>query len=322
MSGLKKLKHQIPEAPLSAVEQGSKESVRPAAAGTVVSVRDLHKTYRKGFIPRAHKVLRGVSFDVHPGKIVGFLGGNGAGKTTTLKCLLGLAFPEKGEVQFFGEPLSNRVKRRIGFLPERPYFYDYLTGEEFLIFYGRLSQKALTRADLRQRLTFLLKKLDLLHARDRRLRGYSKGMLQKIGVAQALIHRPDLVILDEPMAGLDPDGRFYVSEMIRECAREGATVFFSSHLLNDVERLCDDLIVLKDGVLSFEGPTQDLVNRMGTEVSVYYVLNGRREKLRLSDGAEMNKKLAELLEQKAQIVEVLSRHSLEEAFVKWGLRGD
>ena len=169
---------------------------------TILSVRNLKKSYRKGAFGKPVNALKGVSFDVQAGSITGFLGANGAGKTTTIKCLLGLSLPDSGEVRFFGSPeLTADSKRRIGFLPERPYFYEYLTGREFLKFYGQLSAR-ISSSELNQRIDNLLKRVGLQFAGDRQLRGYSKGMLQRVGIAQALVHRPDFIILDEPMTGL------------------------------------------------------------------------------------------------------------------------
>lgn len=235
---------------------------------SILKVENLKKSFKKGFIPKTQQVLKGISFKLEPGTITGFLGANGAGKTTTMKCLLGLAFPDSGDIRFFGDQvLGPEVKRRIGFLPERPYFYEYLTGSEFLRFYGQLSGD-FTRNDLNSRIEHLLKRVDLWHAKDKKLRAYSKGMLQKIGVAQALIHKPELVILDEPKSGLDPDGRFYLSEIIKETAKEGASIFFSSHLLHDAEQLCQNLVIMKDGMVIYEGGTEALLKKMGNEKSL------------------------------------------------------
>ena len=210
----------------------------------------------------------------------------------------------------------------MGFLPERPYFYEYLTGQEFLNFYACISQTQMSRIQIKERIHFLLKKVDLLYAKNKRLRQYSKGMLQKIGLAQALIHSPELAILDEPMAGLDPDGRFYISEIMREAAQEGTAVFFSSHLLHDVERLCEKLIVLKDGVVSFEGATQELINKMGFCSVIFYVEKKKNKTLTAKSREDLKKKLSQLIEQGCMIEEVRPERSLEEAFVKWGLRGE
>jgi ABC-2 type transport system ATP-binding protein len=233
----------------------------------VLNVRGLRKTFRaspKGLQLRGRTVeaLKGVDFDIFAGTVTGFLGANGAGKTTTIKCLLNLAFPDAGEIRYFGDPqLTPEAKARIGFLPERPYFYEYLTGREFLRFYGELSERA-KGAALGKRIEELLERVGLAHAGDRPLRSYSKGMLQRIGIAQALIHSPEFVILDEPMTGLDPDGRIHVRDIIRETADAGTAVFFSSHLLPDAEQLCDHLVILKQGNLVYGGKTADLLGRV------------------------------------------------------------
>ncbi len=289
---------------------------------SILKVAQLEKSYRHGFIPKRHKVLNGVSFELPERSITGFLGGNGAGKTTTIKCLLGLAFADSGTVRFFGDQVINEaVKKRIGFLPERPYFYEYLTGLEFLEFYGQLSSQ-LRRRDLKQKSESLLKRVDLWHARDKKLKEFSKGMLQKIGVAQALIHDPELVILDEPMSGLDPDGRYYLAEIIRETAREGRCVFFSSHLLNDAEALCERLVIMRNGVVNYEGGLAPFLAKMGDTAIIRYLTSGHEETVRVESDAAVQDKLKELLNDGAQIVEVKKDRNLEQAFIKMGLRGD
>lgn len=287
----------------------------------LLQVRDLKKSYKRGFIPRRNEVLKGVSFSVPAGSVTGFLGGNGAGKTTTLRCALGLDYPDSGAAEFFGAPLNADSKRRLGFLPERPYFYEHLTGVEFLKFYASLTAKWKASA-LNERILTLLKRVDLVHAKDRPLRSYSKGMLQKIGVAQALIHDPELIILDEPMSGLDPDGRLALSQIIQETASKGTAVFFSSHLLNDMERLCQRLVVLKDGLCIFEGSTETLMEQgnAGTEIS--YLENGAVRSVRAGDPDDLQTRLKTLIAEGATIVEVRRvRASLEEIFVKMALRG-
>lgn len=290
---------------------------------SVLVVEGLQKSYRVGFWGTKNKVLNEISFKIEPGKITGFLGGNGAGKTTTMKCLLGLAFPDQGEISYFGGlPLNSEVKRRIGFLPERPYFYDYLTGEEFLQFYGQISTR-LTKKDLKARILDLLKKVDLVFAKDRSLRDYSKGMLQKIGFAQALIHDPDFVILDEPMSGLDPDGRYYLAELIKQTAYQGKAIFFSSHLLNDAEKLCEDLVIIKGGRVAYQGSTIGLLGKMHNEISITYSKEGELITEAVTDIALVQNKIDELRSQKLEIMEIVQdMASLEEAFVKVGLRGE
>lgn len=289
---------------------------------SVLKVSNLEKSYKKGFIPKSYPVLKGVSFDLPEHSVTGFLGGNGAGKTTTIKCLLGLATPNAGEVSFFGgKPLDAEVKQKIGFLPERPYFYEYLTGEEFLLFYGELSTN-LKRADILERINKLLKRVDLLHAKDKKLREYSKGMLQKIGMAQALIHDPEFIILDEPMSGLDPDGRFYIAEIIREMAKDGRCVFFSSHLLNDAEALCERLVILKNGVVSYQGPMETFISKMGGASVVQYFKSGQRVTEKIASDLALQKRLGELLQNGAQVESVRHDRSLEQAFIHMGLHGE
>lgn len=295
---------------------------KPWSFMPVLKVSQLEKSYRLGFIPKPHRVLHGVSFELPERSITGFLGGNGAGKTTTIKCLLGLAYPDAGTVRFFNnEELTEEIKKRIGFLPERPYFYEYLTGLEFLEFYGQLSTR-LKRNDLKEKSEKLLKRVDLWHARDKKLKEYSKGMVQKIGVAQALIHDPELVILDEPMSGLDPDGRFYLAEIIRETAREGRCVFFSSHLLPDAEVLCDRLVIMKSGVVTYEGGLEPFLAKMGEAAIIRYLANGREENLRVDSDSILQDELKKLLNQGAHIVDVKKDRNLEQAFIKHGLRGE
>ncbi|MBK9040233.1 MAG: ABC transporter ATP-binding protein [Bdellovibrionales bacterium] len=288
---------------------------------SVVTVRNLKKSFKKGFIPRRHEVLKGMSFDVAEGTITGFLGANGAGKTTTMKCLLGLVFPDSGQIEYFGsQPISQNIKRRIGFLPEHPYFYNYLTGFEFLRFYGELSANLKAR-DLKIRIESLLKRVDLVYAQNRKLREYSKGMLQKIGVAQALIHDPDFIILDEPMSGLDPDGRYYLAEIIKETAKMGKSVFFSSHHLLDAERLCEDLVILKSGQVVYQGKTEALLGSMESAATITYFDHGHKKVLSASSPNEIQLNLANLLKGGAQIFEVRQeRISLEEAFVRMAMR--
>ena len=288
----------------------------------VLEIIDLKKSYKKGFIPKTQEVLKGVSFTLGENTITGFLGGNGAGKTTTIKCMLGLARPDSGSILFFnGQPISESVKKKIGYLPERPYFYEYLTGQEFLNFYGQLSAQ-LTRPVLKSRIIELLKRMDLLHAKDKKLREYSKGMLQKVGVAQALIHDPELVIFDEPMSGLDPDGRFYIAEIIRQCAKDGRSVFFSSHLLPDAEALCQKLVILKNGLVSYTGPLENFLAKMGDAAIINYILQNKKMSVRVNTESELQEQLRKLMSENAKIESVRKDRSLEQAFIKMGLNSE
>lgn len=289
------------------------------SATPVLEVENLRKSYRNPLTRKKLEALKGISFKIQPGTITGFLGANGAGKTTTIKCLLELAFADAGEVTYFGEKgLTNEAKSKIGFLPERPYFYDYLTGREFLKFYASISGRV-SRAELANRITQLLERVGLSHAGDRPLRGYSKGMLQRIGIAQALIHRPEFIILDEPMTGLDPDGRHEVREIIREVAGQGTAVFFSSHLLPDAETLCEHLVILKKGELIYHGRTDALMNQMATSWKVTFKARSavEVESLIVKDVAQAQEKIDSLRAAGGSIIEVgPQKVSLEEIFVK------
>ena len=287
----------------------------------VLQIEKLKKTFKKDW-PSSVKteVLKGLSFSIQKGVVTGFLGTNGSGKTTTMKCVLGLIPFEGGKVSFFdNQSLCADVLKKIGFLPEQPYFYDYLTGEELLVFYGRLSVST-SVAELKSRARALLKKLDLYHAKDRKIRNYSKGMLQKVGLAQALIHEPEFVILDEPMAGLDPDGRLCVAELIQELSKKGTTVFFSSHLLYDVERLCSDLVVLKGGQSVYSGSVQKLLDQMkGQQREIVYWEKGKEYSLHVKTLQQCQEQLDSLRKRGCDIVKVgVDKKTLEQAFVEIG----
>jgi len=240
---------------------------RASAPDVVLRADDLAKTFRLGFFRKRVDAVRGVSFSVHRGEIFGFLGPNGAGKTTTLKMLMGLIFPSRGRAEILGRPVPDRqAKRRIGYLPETPYFYEYLTPEEFLDFAGALCD--LPAAVRRKRADALLARVGLDHARGRPLRKFSKGMLQRIGIAQALMGDPEVVVLDEPMTGLDPLGRKDIRDLILELGRAGKTVMFSTHILPDVEMTCDRVAIVAGGRLRSVGTLASLLSPrvLSTEV--------------------------------------------------------
>jgi len=221
-------------------------------------MRDVRKVFKTGFFLKKIEVLKGISFEVEKGEIFGFLGPNGAGKTTTIKILLGLIFSTTGQSTIFNENVLNVPnKRKIGFLPDSPYFYHYLTGQEFLEFYGQLF--SLGASERRKKVNLLLDLVGLEKAGKLQLRKYSKGMLQRIGLAQALINDPELVIMDEPMTGLDPVGRKDVRDIILRLKEEGKTVFFSTHILSDVEMICDRIAIVVQGKIKGQGLLSDIL---------------------------------------------------------------
>jgi len=223
-----------------------------------VVVRGVVKDFRPGLGVRRKRVLGGIDFTVRRGELFGFVGPNGAGKTTTLKILLGLIHATAGEASLLGHPAGEAAfRRQVGFLPENPYFYDFLTGREILHFYARLS--GVPREARGRRVGELLERVGLAHAADARLRTYSKGMLQRIGIAQALVHDPELVFLDEPMSGLDPIGRKEIRDLVLQLHAEGKTVFMNTHILTDVEMLCDRVAIIVQGRIRYEGRTEDFL---------------------------------------------------------------
>jgi ABC-2 type transport system ATP-binding protein len=210
-------------------------------------------------LPKTRRALHPFDLDVEEGETFGLIGPNGAGKTTTLKLLMGLVFPSQGEARILGRPLGDpAMKQQIGYLPEQPYFYDYLTGRELLNYFGQLFGLSRRERDARSR--ELLEKVGMTEAADVPLRKYSKGMTQRLGIAQALVNRPRLVLLDEPMSGLDPLGRREMSHLIRELRDSGVTVFFCSHILPDVEQLCDRVAILNRGHLVEAGRLTEIVD--------------------------------------------------------------
>lgn len=217
----------------------------------ILEVKGLNKKFRTDFYKKPTTVLKDVTFQIQEGRFVGFIGPNGAGKSTTIKCLLEFIFPDSGEIKLFGKDLSLEQRARIGYLPERPFFQEFLTGLEFLRLHWDLG--SMPRAKFEEKSKDILKLVKLTHAKDRKLKAYSKGMLQRIGIAQALICEPDFLILDEPMSGLDPDGRILVKQILRELKAKNMTVLMSSHLLEDVEELCDDLLIIHSGKLEHSG---------------------------------------------------------------------
>lgn len=227
----------------------------------VISIQNLTVLYKiKGIKTRLHKAVDGLSFDVARGEVFGFLGPNGAGKTTTIKVLLGFIKPTEGVARIFDintqEPIA---RQRIGYLPEQTDYYQFLTAEELLWFYAKIFK--IPKAEARLRIDSVLKLVELDGVRNKLIRTYSKGMQQRIGIAQALINEPDLLILDEPTSGLDPIGRMKVRQIIQRLKNEGRTVFFSSHELGEVETVCDRVLILAEGKLRAMGSVAELTTK-------------------------------------------------------------
>jgi ABC-2 type transport system ATP-binding protein len=296
----------------------------------VLELLDIHKSYRSHLSIRKYWILRGLSLSIREGEIFGAIGTNGAGKTTLIKLALGLIFPDAGVVRLFGEEISRvAIRRRIGFLPENPYFYDYLTGEEFLDFHARLF--GLPAAARRRRVRDLLERVGLANRGDRQLRLYSKGMLQRIGLAQALINDPEFVVLDEPMSGLDPIGRREVRDIILDLRARGRTVFFSTHILSDTEMICDRVGLLVKGSLKAVGTIDELVSQEVPywEVAVRGAVEGslpcgrvvsRRQDhilVRVDSQGDLRRLLSMLSGHGATLLSVTpARQSLEDLFIR------
>lgn len=262
------------------------------------------------------QILHDVSFEIPKGSVTGFVGVNGAGKTTSIKAILGFLNYQSGQINYFGEPgLTANVKERLGYLPERPYFYEYLTGREFLGFHWELQGKK-KGPEFLKREEEVLKSVDLERGRHTRLRQYSKGMLQRIGIAQAILHRPDFLILDEPMSGLDPDGRQLIKSIMRDLSKSGTTLFFSSHLLQDMEELCDRLVIIDAGKIIFSGRIGSLLDTQVGDVEIAFRLLGQEsiqhEKV---PSANLQNRIDELRRDKNEILWIARPQvSLEQAF--------
>ncbi len=223
-----------------------------------IEIKDIYKTFR-GLRGSRVDALKGVSFTVEKGEVFGFLGPNGAGKTTTIKTLLGLINVSSGQTRVMGyDAGSHHARKQVGYLPENPSFYDFLTGEEYLYFVAKAFD--MDDPEVREKSEKVLKLLELWTARNRPIRGYSKGMVQRLGLGQALIHDPDVYILDEPMSGLDPVGRALVKEIILSLKTRGKCVFFSTHITADVESVCDRVGIIVNGVLQCVATVGSILN--------------------------------------------------------------
>ncbi len=242
----------------------------------IIDLREIVKAYRRGLFQRSVPALRGLTLRVQPGEVYALIGPNGAGKTTSFRVLLGLVRPDSGTGSILGLPLGDpEARRRLGFLPETPCIYPYLTVAEFLLLAGRLSGVA----EPRRAASRAIERFELESLRDRPLRKLSKGQLQRVGIAQAALHDPPLLILDEPMSGLDPLGRAQIQDWIRSLRREGRTVLFASHVLADVEALADRVGILRRGTMALEGPAEELLRGTDSETEVEFALPEPQETL-------------------------------------------
>jgi ABC-2 type transport system ATP-binding protein len=300
----------------------------------LIAVEALHKVFRQGFFMRRVVAVKGVSFEVERGDIFGFLGPNGAGKTTTIKMLTGLIRPTSGRARVFGREVENpRARERVGFLPENPYVYPYLSPTEFVELCARLS--GLSARAARDRTRTVLAQVGVSYAADRQVRRLSKGMLQRTGLAAALVADPELLILDEPMSGLDPVGRKEVRDLILDERKAGRTIFFSTHILSDVETLCDRVSILRRGEVVVSGRLGDLLKREVRRTDVTLLRAGAPLLAELAAAGhtvrefgeraiveiEGSEKVADVLraalQAGADVSEVIPRHeTLEDLFVR------
>ena len=260
----------------------SKNRGMPAAA---IETENLSKEYPYGFLNLKKRMsLENLNLRVESGEVFGFLGPNGAGKSTTIKLLMRLIFPTSGRARILGKSIEDvSTHQVVGYLPEQPYFYDYLTAAELLDYFARFHR--LTASDRRERIERMLKKVGLETAKRIQLRKYSKGMLQRVGMAQAILHEPEVVVLDEPMSGLDPLGRREVRDIILELKREGRTVLFSTHILSDAEMLCDRVGVIVGGKLRGVGTPGEMVGMRTQGMEILFEVEGAAKKFALMDRA-------------------------------------
>jgi ABC-2 type transport system ATP-binding protein len=303
----------------------------------IIEINDLVKDYETGFFKKKKvRAVDGISLSVKGGQIFGFLGGNGAGKTTTIKILMSLLYPTSGSAKILGQDISDfTMHSRIGYCPENPYFYDYLTPRELLAYFGDLF--GIDNTKTKEKAEDLLSKVGLDEKdRSKQLRKFSKGMLQRVGLAQSLINDPEIVFLDEPMSGLDPIGRREVRELIAGLREKGTTVFMSTHILSDVEALCDEVAILRKGKLAASGKLDDLlvshaetqvfeVTLRGVSAGAFHLSGIEKSQIssrahgvmvRIEDESQIDSLLAEARKQGGHLVSVQpTKQSLEELFV-------
>jgi ABC-2 type transport system ATP-binding protein len=296
-----------------------------------LEIKNLKKSFRSNFAIKVYHILKGIDITVEKGEIYGFLGPNGAGKTTTMKCILGIIFPDSGEISILDQPAQRAESRRnVGFLPEHPYFYDYLTAEELLVFTGMLF--SIPKKKILGRAKELIKLVGLKDKRDLKLKKYSKGMIQRVGLAQALVHDPDLIILDEPFSGLDPIGRKELREIILSLKNAGKTIFFSSHILQDMEMMVDRVGIILEGEIKKQGKLSDLIShsvrfyeivftgideKTLMNQQVKYVLQDKNYITKLETNEETNQTIEWITKNQGKILSVTPvKLTLEDIFLK------
>lgn len=284
----------------------------------MIEVKSLKKVFDSDILKKKFTALEDVSFSLKPGEIVGFLGANGAGKTTLLKIVMGF-IPASGGSFSFSSDLGAEPFEKIGFLPERPYFYPHLTGRELCHYLGSLS--GLNQIQIEEKLPKLADMFHMDHALDRKTKNYSKGMLQRIGFMATLLHEPKFIILDEPLSGLDPIGRKELKDIIKNLRSQGKTVFFSSHIVSDVEEICDSVIFLKNGKIQYEGSVDRILkDNIKPNVEIQYYEDERLVSKVLSF-EQKDQFIKEVVNNGNTLIKVESiKPSLEEIF--YNLRND
>jgi ABC-2 type transport system ATP-binding protein len=296
----------------------------------LMEIKGIEQKFRTGFWMTHVQILHDVNLTVPEKSIFGFLGANGAGKTTLINLIVGLRSPTAGEIRIRGDiSSSSKARARMGYLPERPYFYEHLTGEQFLNYFGTLS--GMTRNSIKARIPVAVSRVGMSAGRKIELRKYSKGMLQRIGIAQAILHEPEFLVLDEPMSGLDPIGRKEMRELIIGLAQEGKTIFFSTHVIPDVEAICDQVALIQKGRIKgcgpikgflaqgedeteivFSGKSKDEISKLGLFTTIREIPDGLKVQLLTRDA---NKAIAKLVQLEASLLWVNPiRPSLESYF--------
>lgn len=283
----------------------------------MIEFKNISKTFQYNFWDKKFKALDDVSFKINEGELVGFLGANGAGKTTLIKILMEFSRQDSGEVHFsrIMGATPNKIKSSIGYLPEKAYLYQHLTGREFLEYTGSLY--GIPRNELKDLIAKWSERMAIAYAIDRRIHGYSKGMQQRLGFISSLIHRPKVLILDEPLSGLDPLGRRDFKNILKELNKEGITIFFSSHIVPDVEEICNKVIFIEKGKLIYEGSIDELIIKNSNDLySVKYLSGEKIETVQVNE-ADKKAVLTEMLNNGLNIVEIeKEKPRLEEIIYK------